>query len=389
MGIIASPRVRRYALYFLAWTLVGLFFFSEALTQGIILRDPTPLWAQLASHMVGIYILASLSPIIFWLGRRFPIERKFWIRRIGCHLLFGAIFAIVELAIASEVFVLLGVVPLLPRSFSSTYTVILLADFHGSVVAYWVLLVGQHTFRYYRQYQERAQQALRLELHTSELQRQLTDAQLGALKAQLHPHFLFNTLNAIMVLVRQQRGQQAEETLSLLSDLLRCVLDDVEAQEVPLRRELEYLRLYLAIEQVRFQDRLRIEISVDPDLLDAAVPHMALQPIVENAIRHGIGKSSSAGRIQIRAVRSNDSLEIKVQDDGPGLRPPDSSQTQGIGLANTRARLHQLYGDASGLAVENGAAGGVVATILLPYHPVSESPQTELIEVHASDNVAG
>ena len=385
MGIVASPRVRRYALYFLAWTLVGVFFFSESLTQGLILRDPTPWWGQLASRMEGIYVLAALSPIIFWLGRRFPIERKFWIRRVMWHLLFSAVFAFFDLAIASEVFVLTGVITLLPRTFPGTFTVILLADFHGSMVAYWALLVGQHSVRYYRQYQERAQRALRLELQASELQRQLARAQLGALKAQLHPHFLFNTLNAIMVLVRQEKGRQAEETLALLSDLLRCVLDDVEAQEVPLRRELEYLRLYLAIEQIRFQDRLRIEISVDPEVLEAAVPHMALQPIVENAIRHGIGKSSAAGKIQIRATRSHDSLEIRVQDDGPGLQPPTSSQTQGIGLSNTRNRLQQLYGDSSHLAVKNGEAGGAVATMVIPFHLALDSSQTELIEVHAND----
>jgi sensor histidine kinase YesM len=381
--------VRRYALYFLAWTLVGVFFFSESLTQSLITRDPTPWWGLLVTRVVGIYVLAALSPVIFWLGRRLPIERKFWIRRVGWHLLFSGVFSFVDLAIATAAYTLMGFVALFPRKFAEGYALLLLIGYHGVVVAYWVLLVGQHTFRYYRQYQERAQQALRLELQASELQRQLARAQLGALKAQLHPHFLFNTLNAIMVLVRQEKGRQAEETLALLSDLLRCVLEDVEAQEVPLRRELEYMRLYLAIEQVRFQDRLRIEVSVDPELLEAAVPHMALQPIVENAIRHGIGKRSAAGRIQIRAVRANNSLEIQVRDDGPGLQPASPSPSQGIGLANTRARLHQLYGDSSGLAVQNDAAGGAVATIIIPFHRAPETPQTELIEVHASDDLAG
>ena len=166
---------------------------------------------------------------------------------------------------------------------------------------------------------------------------------------QLQPHFLFNTLNAIMVLVRQQRGAQAEEMLARLSDLLRCVLDEVAAQEVPLRRELEYLQLYLSIEQVHFQDRLRIEISANPTVLDAAVPQMILQPIVENAIRHGIARSSAAGQIRISASRTGDTLEIDVQDDGPGFPAAHSSNTRGIGLANTRARLEQLYGDAARL----------------------------------------
>ena len=149
----------------------------------------------------------------------------------------------------------------------------------------------------------------------------MAQARLGALKAQLQPHFLFNTLNAIVVLVRQQKGQQAEETLARFSDLLRAVLADMDAQEVTLARELEYLRLYLSIEQLRFSDRLRVDIDVDRELLDAAVPHMALQPIVENAIRHGIGARATSGHHRhpraraIRAMRCTSS----VRDDGPGF----------------------------------------------------------------------
>jgi two-component system, LytTR family, sensor kinase len=171
-----------------------------------------------------------------------------------------------------------------------------------------------------------------------------------------------------MALVRQQKGEQAEEMLARLSDLLRCVLEDVEAQEVPLRRELEYLQLYLYIEQVRFQDRLKVEISTDPAILDAALPQMGLQPIVENAIRHGIGRSSAAGMIRIGASRVNDMLELRVQDDGPGFPLANTPPDKGIGLANTRARLHQLYGDEANLSIENGQQGGAVVTMTLPYH---------------------
>jgi len=213
-------------------------------------------------------------------------------------------------------------------------------------------------------------------------------AQLGALKMQLQPHFLFNTLNAIMVLVRQQKTQPAEQMLAHLSDLLRCVLEDVEAQEVPLRRELEYLQLYLSIEQVRFQDRLRVEIAADPNILDAAVPQMALQPIVENAVRHGIGRSSSAGRITISATRANDTLKLRVEDDGPGFPSPgsagdDSLLNKGIGLANTRARLQQLYGAQGLLQTDNHPRGGAIVTMVLPYHLVRESSEPEIMETHA------
>ncbi|MBZ5594167.1 MAG: histidine kinase [Acidobacteriia bacterium] len=376
---------RTYALVFLAWTVVGLFFFSQGLTQKLFSRDPTPWWHYLVSWLVGVYTSAFLTPVILWLGRRFPIERRNWPRRVALHVLLSIAFSFVQLAWESAILPRIGVFPAFMKGFVGTFFVVFMLGFHGNITTYFTLLGIQYGFRYYRKYQEREREALRLELHASELQSQLAQAQLNALKMQLQPHFLFNTLNAIMVLVRQQKGRQAEEMLSRLSDLLRCVLEDVDAQEVPLRRELEYLKLYLSIEQVRFQDRLQVEISADAAILDAAVPHMGLQPIVENAIRHGIGRSSAAGKIQIKACRVNETLEVKVRDDGPGL--PPVLQSRGIGLANTRARLQQLYGDAAHLAVENGETGGAVATMVLPYHMAPGISETEVMEVHALDHV--
>jgi LytS/YehU family sensor histidine kinase len=150
---------------------------------------------------------------------------------------------------------------------------------------------------------------------------------------------------------------------------------------------LHYLELYLSIEQIRFQDRLKVEISADPAVLEAAVPHMGLQPIVENAIRHGIGRSSSAGLLRIAACRTNGSLEIIVRDDGPGLPPAGLSEGRGIGLANTRARLHQLYGDAGRLSVENCEPRGTIATLVLPYHLAPDVAEAEVMEVHAVNDV--
>jgi sensor histidine kinase YesM len=230
-----------------------------------------------------------------------------------------------------------------------------------------VVLSIQTAIRNYQRFQERAQAALRSELRASQLETQVAQARLGALKAQLQPHFLFNTLNAIVVLVRQQKGQQAEETLARFSDLLRAVLADMDAQEVTLARELEYLRLYLSIEQLRFSDRLRVDFDVDSELLDAAVPHMALQPIVENAIRHGIGARASSGVIGIRAQRVVDHLHVSVRDDGPGFREKCASIGLGLGLANTRARLKQLYGAEAELKTESPADGGAVVTLVLPF----------------------
>ncbi len=382
-------RLREQGIYVLVWTVIGLFFFSQALTQRAFSRDPTPWSHHLVSWAVGSYLWAFLTPLVLWLGRRFPIERRNWPSRMALHFLLSVAVGLIQLAIEAEILFRIGVFPTIMKSLGMTFGFLLILGFHPNLTTYWIILGIQYTFRYYRRYHEREQQTLQLELHASELKTQLVRAHLSALKMQLQPHFLFNTLNAIMVLVRQQETRQAEETLARLSDLLRCVLEDVEAQEVPLRRELEYLQLYLSIEQVRFQDRLRVEISADPAILDAAFPQMGLQPIVENAIRHGLGRSSSAGRIQISASRLDGILQVRVQDDGPGLPPGNSFSARGIGLANTRARLAELYGEAGQLKVENGPQAGAVVTILLPYHLAATASESEMLEVHAFEDSAG
>ena len=220
---------------------------------------------------------------------------------------------------------------------------LLALGFHGGVLCYWLIIGLQALWRFHESSRRHEREALELMARASALETQVVQARLGALKMQLQPHFLFNTLNAVVSLVRARRGREAEDTLAHLSDLLRWVLDDSEHQEVPLSRELEYVRLYLAVERVRFSDRLRVDMRIAPDALDAAVPHLCLQPIVENAIRHGIEASASAGELVISARRVGGMLELVVEDDGPGFR--GVRQPVGIGLANTRLRLAELYGD--------------------------------------------
>jgi signal transduction histidine kinase len=353
--------LRNYPLYFLLWTVLGLFYFSQGLTQRLVRHDPTPWWHYLLAWLLGVYIWALLTPAILFLGRQFPVERRNWFPQVALHLLLSAGFSAFELSLESALYSRLHL-------FHGTLVQLLVGGFHGGVLSYWMVLGVQWAVLYYRRYQEGSREVLKFELRASELQSQLMSARLNALKMQLQPHFLFNTLNAITVLVRQQKGQDAEQMLGHLSDLLRGVLEDVDAQEVSLCRELEYLQLYLAIEQVRFPDRLRVEISVDPATEEASVPQLILQPIVENAIRHGIGRSSSAGRILISASKINGTVELRVQDDGPGFSPSGSSEDRGIGLANTRARLEQLYGQDARLKIENCDRGGVVVTMNIPFH---------------------
>ncbi len=368
-------KLRPWAFYFLAWTLVGLIYFAQNVTRRFYWEDPNP-WQDLRYWTANIYIAALLTPLIVAAGRRWPLDRDHLGRLIGLHFLLSVGWATLKLCLEAAFHLTWNefwpIKP--PVTLASEVSLLFIFGFHTSVVAYWVVLSIQTAYRNYARFQERAQAALRSDLRASQLETQVMQARLGALKAQLQPHFLFNTLNAIVVLVRQQKGQQAEETLARFSDLLRAVLADMDAQEVTLARELEYLKLYLSIEQLRFSDRLRVDIDVDPELLDAAVPHMSLQPIVENAIRHGVGNRATPGAIEIRAVRVADRLDVSVHDDGPGFRGSVSGHGMGLGLANTRARLRQLYGSQAELRAESGPHGGALVTLSMPFHLVEEKP---------------
>jgi sensor histidine kinase YesM len=373
--------VRAVSVCLGAWTAVGLFFYTQSLTQKLASHNPAPWWRYLASWMSGVYICALFTPLIFRLSRRYPVERENWPSRVALHLLSHSVIATAQLAIQALLIDWFRLFPAVMNTFSGTFRALMTTAFHQNFVACWILLGLEHALRYYRGYQDRQAHALRLELQASELKTQLVRAQLSALSMQLQPHFLFNTLNAVMVLVRQRKAVDAEEMLGRLSDLLRCVLDGSDTQEVPLRRELDYLELYLAIERVRFQDRLSVEVCADPAVLDASVPYLGLQPIVENAIRHGIGGRTSAGRILISARRSGDVVRIQVQDDGPGL-VAETAHEDGIGLANTRQRLRQLYGEAGLITLENSRPIGAVTTMTVPYRPAAIA-DPEVLELHA------
>ena len=364
--------VRNYPLYFLLWTGFGLFYFSQGLTQRLVFHDPNPWWRYLVAWLVGVYLWALLTPVILWLGRRFAIEQSNWPQRIAIHLMLSATFSVFELVLENALYLRMHLFPSANHDLRAIFTQVIVRGFHGGVLDYWIVLGLQSGVLYYRRYRERSQEVLQFQLRASELQSQLVSAQLNVLKMQLQPHFLFNTLNAIMVLVRQHRSRDAEQMLGHLSDLLRGVLEDLDSQEISLLRELEYLRLYLSNEQVRFADRLKVEIQADPVTQEASVPQLILQPLVENAVRHGIGHSSSAGTILIRATINHDKVEIQVKDDGPGFPAGPSSKREGIGLANTRARLRQLYGEEACVSIEDGDVRGASVTIKLPFRRYSE-----------------
>jgi len=361
-------RLRLVGVIWLGWTVAGLFYIIQDAVPRLYRGGAVPWKYVFVGWMAGMYVCAALTPAVLWLGDQWPIERRF--TYAGLHLPFSVVFSILATVIEVPVLLLLGVYP--ARTPPTTVTgikIFISWGIQGGVIRYWAVIVLQAVYRSQKQTKIRERETFELKVQASELAQQLTTAQLGALKMQLQPHFLFNTLGAIVVLIQQQKTAQAEAMVEKLSDLLRLTLEDVEAQEVPLWRELEFLRLYLSIEQVRFEDRLKVRIAPPAALSEALVPHMVLQPIVENAVRHGLGQSEEAVTIEVAATSDNGSLTLLVSDDGPGLLSASQGHS-GIGLTNTRNRLARLYGGSASLAVEHAGNRGVRVTITLPIRMV-------------------
>ena len=355
----------KWLAYFGFWTLFAFFFISENAAP-ILYQGRRVDWrAYLIVWLTTGYAWALLAPGVWFLARRFSIEPPALASRISFHLIVGIGVALLEEAVFALVTPVFGL-PWFKRTFWATFRAVLPIDFHLNLIMYWLMVGAYHAVNYYSKFRERERFAAQLELRASTLQNQLTQARLTALQIQLHPHFLFNTLNTIVVLVRQQKTQEADEMLTNLGELLRRTLENDGTQEVPLQQEIDYLQLYLDIQKVRFQDRLNIKMALAPDTLKALVPCLLLQPLVENAIRHGIAGKTSSGTLELKSHRVNAALEIQVCDDGPGI-PPQGTPDRGIGLKNTRARLRELYQDRQALHLENSPRGGAVVTVIMPY----------------------
>jgi signal transduction histidine kinase len=364
-------RIRLIVGIWLGWTIAGLFYIIQDMVPRLYRGGAVPWKYVFAGWMTGMYVCAALTPALLWLSNRWPIERR--VAYAAWHLCFSVVFSILATTLEVPLLLLFGLFPAPPPppSFAAGVRIMLGFGIQGGVIRYWAVIALHAVYRSQKNAKTREREAFELKVQASELARQLATAQLSSLKMQLQPHFLFNTLGAIMVLIQQQKTAQAEAMVEKLGNLLRLTLDDVEAQEVPLWRELEFLRLYLSIEQVRFEDRLRVRIAPPAVLSEVLVPHMVLQPIVENAVRHGLGQSEEAVTIEVVATSSNGSLNLIVSDDGPGLLSPRPGRS-GIGLTNTRNRLARLYGDSAQLVVEQAAGRGVRVTITLPIRTVPQ-----------------
>jgi two-component system LytT family sensor kinase len=350
---------RGLAVILAAWTLWGLLWSVESWAQSHFPgRAPLSLRTTLAMQMPLAYLWAVLTPAIIWLGRKLPpFGGRNWPGHAVMHLLIMAVVVFGTGAFYAWTIDLAPGARIDPRPFLQRVTLSFLVWVLSDGLLYWLILVADWAVEHSRRAQER-------QVRASQLETQLVQARLQALQTQLHPHFLFNALHTIGTLVRTGQDTVAVRVVAGLGDLLRRVLDGAQTTEVPLKQELEFVRGYLDIERVRFPDRLRFTIEADPDTLDAAVPQLLLQPLVENAVRHGVAPRERGGQIIIGARRIADQLCLLVRDDGTGLNgQPDG----GVGIANTRQRLHELFGADHTFEVVGAPDGGVEARIAIPF----------------------
>ena len=304
----------------------------------------------------------ALLPLILWLGLRFPLRRGSLLRSVPVHILAAAGAA----ALYAEIMVwVMGW--LVPEPVPEWVGPV--ADrgirFQFGLLAYSFILSWGYVHEYFRELRER-------EVAVNRLEAELARAQLRALKAQLQPHFLFNTLHAITVLIRHDPAAAGRMVVQL-SDLLRMTLLDSDRQEATLDQELRFLRLYLEIEQTRFRDRLEVRWEIAPGLDDAAVPTLLLQPLVENALKYAVATRSGGGRVVIGASRNDGTLALSVTDNGPGFAERDLAPGSGIGIPSVRGRLELLYGASHRFALDRNPDGGVRASVDIPYRRLEEA----------------
>jgi two-component sensor histidine kinase len=347
---------------------------SAILWSGLALFDATQtvfgMRAEGMHHAWGLLFLtvtlqwipwALATPLIVHLNRRFPPVQLRPLRTWAYHLAACASISVVSTAASAYMYsawnpyLIAQNQPFLTlwKGRLSYYTLEALILYSMVLMVSFVLDARERLSRH--------------QADTARLNEQLSKAQLNALRRQIEPHFLFNALNAIAGLVRERKNDAAVSMIAGLSDFLRRTIEDSNRHEVPLREEMEFVEKYLEIQKVRFADRLRLDVDVPQDLLLAQVPALILQPIVENAVKHGIAKRVHGGELRIRAARTNGTLKLSVYNDGPSLPADCGKCDAGVGLANVRTRLHSLYGSASDLSIHNQEPGGVETCVSVPF----------------------
>jgi two-component system LytT family sensor kinase len=356
---LMKNRLGRIALGALAWTAIGCVFALPGISMGNRHR-------ALLGSLAQWWSWGLVTPLILWADRSLPFSRKQLTRRLLAHLLPSLIFTSLYIYIFAAVLAVLGMGPWSSLQNTKILAGALRGMFLWSWLVYWLILGASQVYHYYKHY-------LSSELQMERLERNFSEARLNALRMQLDPHFLFNALNTISSQVERD-PRLARRMIEHLGDLLRLSLESKDRQEVPLAEEMSFLDHYVAIQKIRFGDQLKIETQISPDVKYASVPCLFVQPLVENAIRHGISRRSAGGTVMILAQRTDDRLDIRVLDDGVGLPAGWTLENStGLGLSVTRERIAGLYPNgASRFDVRRRIGGGTEVEISLPLRWIGE-----------------
>ncbi len=327
-----------------------------------------PMYA--AAGIGGGLAWAALTPAVAWLGRRLPPVGRGWPWKVGLH---AVLAAAMNAALAAAIVLAIAPFDADRPPFAAAFPGTALSNVLFSELVYFGIVAAVLAYDASRAAAEARERAREREVRAAQLEGQLAGSRLEALRMQLNPHFLFNTLHAVSTLMDSD-VRAARKVIADLSRLLRVALDRVSEPEVPLDDELDFLGHYLAIEQARFRDRLVVDVRAEPGLGDALVPNLLLQPLVENALKHAVAPRAEGGRVEVSVRREpapaqagGDTLVLTVADDGPGLAP-GADNGRGVGLRNTRERLAALYGEAHTFTLLPRATGGLVAEVRLPFH---------------------
>jgi len=339
------------------WTLVGLAFASQFyLSSAQIGR--TVSWTQAITYsLADWYVWAIISVPVLRFARRFPPDAANPWRVAAIHLAGALVASSIYVVLRSWIGVAHSHLIEEPVTFREVFQPLLVKTFPFNLLIYGVIIAISHAVDYYRKYHERTVHALELEKH-------LTEARLQALLRQLKPHFLFNTLNGIASLMHRD-VDLADRMLVRLSELLRLTMNRTAQPLTTVREEMAFIQKYLDIERIRFSDRLTASVEVQPEAMELQVPNLIVQPLVENAIRHGIEPHPRRGQIDVNVTRVPEGVQVEVRDNGGGV-PEGGFKREGIGLGNTRARLRELYGDRHRFELANRPEGGLVVRLTIP-----------------------
>jgi two-component system, LytTR family, sensor kinase len=349
----------RYAVVILGWAFLGLVLSIEVYFNNRAgMRTKTVDFVEVALPQFGRAVMwALMAPLILQMRQKMPLSRGRWLGGVSFHLCMS--FVVMATYYLGRMLAYMLFWEELTGDFWQTA----LTSFYGrniiDMAYYWGVLAVGYSLEIHQRYKNE-------ELKAAQLEARLVETELKALREQLRPHFLFNTLNTISVLVREQKNDEAVNLIARLSSLLRMSLDGTRIHEVTLRQEMDFLERYIDIQKARFSDRLNVGISIEPAAMEARIPNLLLQPLVENAILHGIAPKSGPGRIEVLGRVEAGKLHLEVRDDGPGLGDGLRHAKEGVGLTNTRERLAKIYGHQGQLSLRSEPGRGVSVQIVLP-----------------------